>query len=90
MLLPGGSNKLSGDSLAVLVVIGLALALETGVTTLAPFSVTLLIAFLVASFTSLNLSINCKKDIFWDSSINKELKIYGIPISNPFLYKLIT
>lgn len=59
--LPGGSNKLShwsGGALAALAVIGLAFALVTGVTADPPLAVTLLIANLVASFTSLNLSIN--------------------------------
>lgn len=59
--LPGGSRRLSvwsGAAVAALAVIGLALALVTGVTAAPPFAVTLLIADLVASFTSLNLSMN--------------------------------
>lgn len=61
--LPGGSSRLSdcsGAAVAALVVMGLAFALVTGVTAVPPLAVTLLIADLVASFTSLNLSINCK------------------------------
>lgn len=54
-ILPGGSSKLlsdaSGAAVAALAVIGLALALVTGVTT-APPLVTLFIADLVASLTS--------------------------------------
>lgn len=58
--LPGGSNKLSDWSggMAALAVIGLALALVTGVTADPPLAVTLVMAVLVASLTSLNLSIN--------------------------------
>lgn len=59
---PGGSRRLSDDSfdaVAALVVIGLAFALVTGVTAEPPFAVTFVIAFLVASLTSLNLFINC-------------------------------
>lgn len=48
----------SGAAVAALAVMGLALALVTGVTTAPPFDVTLLMADLVASLTSLNLSIN--------------------------------
>lgn len=60
--IPGGSKRLSlafswAAELA-LAFIGLALALVTGVTAEPPLAVTLLIADLVASFTSLNLSIN--------------------------------
>lgn len=46
----------SGAAVAARAVIGLALALVTGVA--APLAVTLLIAVRVASLTSLNLSIN--------------------------------
>lgn len=59
--IPGGSRRLSLFSWAAelaLAFIGLALALVTGVTAEPPLAVTLLIADLVASFTSLNLSIN--------------------------------
>lgn len=59
--LPGGSKRLSADSfeaVAALAVIGLAFALVTGVTADPPFVVTFVIAFLVASLTSLNLLIN--------------------------------
>lgn len=60
--IPGGSNKLlsdaSGAAVPALAVIGLALALVTGVTTVPPFDVTLFMADRVASLTSLNLSIN--------------------------------
>lgn len=45
---------------AALAVIGLAFALVTGVTPVPPFDVTLLMANLVASLTSLNLSMNCQ------------------------------
>lgn len=51
----------SGAVVAARAVIGLALALVTGVTAAPPLAVTLLIADLVASLTSLNLSINYKK-----------------------------
>lgn len=60
MYIPGGSSNWSlvesAAAVAALEVIGLALALVTGVA--APFAVTLPIADRVASFTSLNLSIN--------------------------------
>lgn len=59
--LPGGSSKLSTWSWpaeAALAVIGLALALVSGVTAAPPFDVSLMMADLVASFTSLNLSMN--------------------------------
>lgn len=58
---PGGSSRLSegsGAAVAARAVIGLALALVTGVTAAPPLAVTLLIADRVASLTSLNLSIN--------------------------------
>ncbi|KAJ8973870.1 hypothetical protein NQ317_004705 [Molorchus minor] len=61
---PGGSSKLSvcsGAAVAALAVIGLALALVTGVTADPPLAVALVIADLVASFTSLNLSMNCEQ-----------------------------
>lgn len=48
----------SGAAVAALAVIGLALALVTGVTAEPPLAVTLLIDDLVASLTSLNLSMN--------------------------------
>lgn len=63
LLCGGGSSSGAGSGIAARAVMGLALADVTGVVPLVPLLVALAVASLVASFTSWNFSMNCKKHI---------------------------